>query len=157
MKGGVVYKNAARRATAVYGGTATKDLLVSCGFVDRLIWRKRVFSSFSDRSQLPVHLHKIKVVPGFDDLAVFDARDGYAGEIDRGLSRGESQTVAGVFAAHAAARRHHITLGNLILDHDFDVGKGFAELRMEWQKACRTAQRIRSIIRQAVRDSVVGE
>ena len=48
----------------------------------------------SDRAQLPVHLHKIKVVPGFDELAVFDSDDGDA--VEFGLSPGslESQAVA---------------------------------------------------------------
>ena len=56
----------------------------SSRFVDRPILQSELEKvpelSFSNRSQLPVHLHKIKVVPRFDNLAVFDPRDGYADE-----------------------------------------------------------------------------
>src|SRR6266571_2271086 len=100
----------------------------------------------SDRSQLPIHLHKIKVVPRFDNFSVFDSRNRDAGEIHRRLSRGKSQAVAGVLTAHAATRRDEIAFGKLIFDDDFYVGKRFPKLRMKGQEARWATQRARRIV-----------
>src|SRR5437773_2160621 len=111
----------------------------------------------SDRSQLPIHFHKIKIVPGLDDLSVFDARDCNAGEFDGRLSRGKSQAVAGVLAAHAATRRDEIIFGELIFDDYFDVGERFAKLRVKGQEARGATQRIRRIIGQSVGYPFISE
>src|SRR5438552_19154076 len=48
------------------------------------------------RSELLIHLHKIKVVPGLDDLAVVNSRDRDTGEFNRDLRRREAYTIARV-------------------------------------------------------------
>jgi len=53
----------------------------------------------SKRAQLFVHLHKIKAVPGLNELAVFDTGDGDAVKLGHGSGPFESQTVADVFAS----------------------------------------------------------
>jgi hypothetical protein len=110
----------------------------------------------SDRTYLLIHLHKIKVVPGFDNLAILDSGDRNAGEFDRRLGRGKAQTVAGMFTAHAATCGDHVAFGNLIFDDHFDLRKGFAELGMEWQETSRAAQRLRRVFRQSMDDAIFG-
>src|SRR5437667_1520702 len=100
----------------------------------------------SDRSQLPIHFHKIKVVPSLDDFSVFDSCNRDSGEIHWRLSRGKSQAVADVLNAHAATRRDEITFGNLIFDDDFDVGERFAKLRVKGQEPRWATQRARRIV-----------
>src|SRR5437660_12589144 len=65
--------------------------------------------------------------------------------------------IPGVFAAHAAASRHQVTFGDLIFDHDFNVGKCPAELSVKGHKSRRPAKGTARVIRQAVRDPVSGE
>src|SRR5437016_9570839 len=110
-----------------------------------------------DRSQLPIHLHKIKVVPSLDDFSAFDSRNRDASEFDGRLSRGKSQTVAGVLTANAATRGDEIALGKLIFDDDFDIGKRFPKLRMKWLEARWATQRVQRIVGQSVSYPFISE
>lgn len=62
---------------------------------------------------MPVHLHKIKIAPGFDDLAGRDARNGHTGEVHWRLGSGNTEAVSSMSGADAAARRDEIALSNL--------------------------------------------
>src|SRR5437867_10798571 len=123
----------------------------------RIFWAESETQILLDRSQLLIHLHKIEVVPGFDDLAVPDTRDGDAGELHWQLRRGEAQAVARVSAAHAATRSYFVAFSNLIFDDDFDIGKSLAELGMKREKPLRTTLRILRIIRESVSDTIIGK
>src|SRR6185437_10527885 len=73
----------------------------------RCVTCARIFelgSDPSERSQLPVHPHKIKIVPGFDDFAVNDSRNGHAAKIHWRLSCGNSEPISSVFATHRTTR-----------------------------------------------------
>ena len=107
---------------------------------ERFCTKRSVSRQRSNRSDLLIHLHEIEVVPGFDKFAVFDSGNRDARELDRQLRRFVSQTVALVTAVNTATRRNQIAFTNLIFYDDHDVGKGFAELRMEWQKPGGAAQ-----------------
>ena len=41
-------------------------------------------------AELFIHSHEVEVVPGFDDLAVTDPHDRYAGEVDWRVSSGDA-------------------------------------------------------------------
>jgi hypothetical protein len=48
---------------------------------------------------LPVHLHKIEVVPGFDELAVLNPHNRDAIKFGRGVGGLKAEAVPDVFAA----------------------------------------------------------
>jgi hypothetical protein len=47
------------------------------------IANRQYFNRQSSLPQLPVHLHKVEVVPGFNNLSIFDSHDCDSGEINR--------------------------------------------------------------------------
>src|SRR5215212_7694130 len=103
---------------------------------------------------LLVHPHEVKVIPGLHDLSVLDPDYRHTGKLDGRLSRSSSHEVSFVLATHGATRRDFVTFSNHVLDKDLNVWEGFAEHFIKRSVATRTFDRVRRILREAVRDAV---
>ena len=106
---------------------------------------------------LLIQSHEIKIVPGLDNLSVGDADDGDPSEVDRRLSRISSQELSFVLTTHGTTRSDFVTFGNHVFDDDLQVREALAEDFVKRSIPPRTSDRVRRIIRQTVRDTILVE
>src|ERR1044072_5944566 len=111
----------------------------------------------AQRAELLEHGHEVEVVPSLDYLAVGDADDGDAREIDRAVCGGKAQSVAAVAAAHYAARRDLVALRDGVLHDDLYLGERLAEAAEEWLEARGPAQLTIRHVRKPVRHTLLAE
>src|SRR5687768_2677603 len=92
----------------------------------------------SDGADLPIHIHKVEVVPGFNDLSVFDPHEAHARKLHRRVTGGNAQMIAGVLTTNRTTGRNHVSFSDYVFHLNFDVGKCSAKDLMKWLEAGRT-------------------
>lgn len=113
--------------------------------------------SLHERTDLLGQYLEIEIVPGFGDLSIFDPEYRHAGEFCWLVRRRNSQRVALVRARHNASGSDFVSLADGVHDLDVNIGKRPRELKKERFEPGRSAKFAAMLIKQPVRDGIVGE
>src|SRR6266550_5440658 len=83
-----------------------------CALLDRL-----------DRADLLVHFHEVEVVPGFNDLTVFDTNYSHSSKLHRRVTSGNPEMIASVLATNGTTGGNHVSFSDHVFRHNLDVRK----------------------------------
>ena len=100
---------------------------------------------------------EIEIVPGFDNLSIFDSDYGDPGEFNGPVCCRNAQHVALMCARNDAPGSDFVSLGNGIRNLDMNIGERLCELEEERFEPRWSAKFLAMLIKQPVRDGIVGK
>jgi hypothetical protein len=91
------------------------------------------------RSGLPEHLHKIKVVPSLNYFSITDSDNADPSELYLSVTWRDADSISGMSASNTASRSYFVALHYCVLDRHSKVWKCAAEALIKWLEAIRPA------------------
>jgi hypothetical protein len=98
--------------------------------------------------QLLEHAHKIELVPGFGQLAVFDLDDQSAGKFDRDAGSGKTEAVSPMSSGNGTSRHRAVIRGHRFFDLNMHIRIDIRELQPDPLKGFFVIYRISPAVHQ---------